>query len=294
MPLGKEFRNQVLALSPLFSYVPDEDRYLFAPGEARYRFNVIGTGRKRAGAHPRDPDGGPRHHPRRIRPQPAQRGRRAAGVRPVWPGGKLVVYDSLEAACNDPAVDGLIICTPNFSHIDVVRVAPNRASTSCSKSRWRRPSATRMRSADRRGSSSRLPDRPAVSLQTDLRRGDPRGAGAQDDRQYQDDHHPGAPLPLPGQGQAVEQVLEILRRHAGGKMLPLFRPDEPVRGRPAGQCIRHRQHGGQLPRFRVRGPEVGHPGQRVRDRDLRERRAGQLQPVHVLADVLRGDGAVRR
>jgi len=35
----------------------------------------------------------------------------------------LKVYESLDEACNDPDVDGLIICTPNFTHIDVVRAA---------------------------------------------------------------------------------------------------------------------------------------------------------------------------
>ncbi len=44
MPIGKEFRNQVFARSPVFAYIPAEDRYLFAPAEERYRFNVIGTG----------------------------------------------------------------------------------------------------------------------------------------------------------------------------------------------------------------------------------------------------------
>ncbi len=39
------------------------------------------------------------------------------------PDQELVVYDSLEKACNDPQVDGLIICTLNYSHIDVVRIA---------------------------------------------------------------------------------------------------------------------------------------------------------------------------
>ena len=34
-----------------------------------------------------------------------------------------MVYDSLEAACNDPAVDGLIISTPNYTHLEVLRVA---------------------------------------------------------------------------------------------------------------------------------------------------------------------------
>ncbi|MEM8683143.1 MAG: Gfo/Idh/MocA family oxidoreductase [Pseudomonadota bacterium] len=32
-------------------------------------------------------------------------------------------YDSLDAACNDDAVDALMICTPNYTHIDVLEVA---------------------------------------------------------------------------------------------------------------------------------------------------------------------------
>jgi predicted dehydrogenase len=39
------------------------------------------------------------------------------------PHDSLVVYDSLEKACHDPDVDGLIICTPNHTHIDIVREA---------------------------------------------------------------------------------------------------------------------------------------------------------------------------
>ncbi len=35
----------------------------------------------------------------------------------------LTHYDSLEAACNDDAVDALMICTPNYTHIDVLEVA---------------------------------------------------------------------------------------------------------------------------------------------------------------------------
>ena len=39
------------------------------------------------------------------------------------PGGELELYDTLDEACDDPAVDGLIIATPNYTHIDVVRRA---------------------------------------------------------------------------------------------------------------------------------------------------------------------------
>jgi predicted dehydrogenase len=35
----------------------------------------------------------------------------------------LVVYNTLAEACNDPAVDGLVISTPNYTHIEVIREA---------------------------------------------------------------------------------------------------------------------------------------------------------------------------
>ena len=35
----------------------------------------------------------------------------------------LATYDSLHAACHDPEVDALIICTPNDTHFDVLKVA---------------------------------------------------------------------------------------------------------------------------------------------------------------------------
>ena len=123
MKHGKEFRNAVYAMSPLFSYIPQGDRYLFAPGEHRYRFNVIGTGvngqehilvtlmEGRATIHGI------------FDPNPLS----VAGAQRTFarfmPGSQLVVYDSLEAACTDPAVDGLIICTPNYTHLEIVRTA---------------------------------------------------------------------------------------------------------------------------------------------------------------------------
>jgi predicted dehydrogenase len=124
MPIGKEFRNAVFARSPVFAYIPAEDRYLFAPGEERHRFNVIGTGVngqehiRVTGMEGRAVIHGV-YDPNPLSVAGAQ------GMHAQFrPGGnKLVVYDSLEACCHDPAVDGLIICTPNFSHLDVVRVA---------------------------------------------------------------------------------------------------------------------------------------------------------------------------
>ena len=104
--------------------MPDEDRYLLSTGTPRYKFNVIGTGvngqehirvtrlEGRATIHGvYDPN------PRSIEGAQTTHAQYAPKAPP------LVVYASLEAACSDPAVDGLFISTPNYTHLDVLRVA---------------------------------------------------------------------------------------------------------------------------------------------------------------------------
>lgn len=123
MKYGPEIRSKALTRDPQFSYLPDSDRYLLSNGTPKFRFNVIGTGvngqehirvthlEGRATIHGiYDPN------PRSVE---------GAKVMHAQYGGTedLVIYDSLEAACNDPDVDGLIICTPNYTHLDVVSVA---------------------------------------------------------------------------------------------------------------------------------------------------------------------------
>jgi myo-inositol 2-dehydrogenase / D-chiro-inositol 1-dehydrogenase len=123
MTKGKEFRSRLFALNPRFSYITEKDRYLFATEKPRYRFNQIGTGingrehinvtflEGRATIYGiYDP------HPPSVEAARQVYGRYA-------PADQLVVYNSLHDACNDPAVDGLIISTPNYTHIDVVREA---------------------------------------------------------------------------------------------------------------------------------------------------------------------------
>ena len=44
MKKGKEIRSRFFALNPRFNYLPDEDRYLFARGNPKYHFNLIGAG----------------------------------------------------------------------------------------------------------------------------------------------------------------------------------------------------------------------------------------------------------
>ena len=123
MTCGKELRSRAFTLDPRFSYLSKEDRYLFADGESKHKFNVIGCG----------VNGNEHIHITQLE------GRASIhGVFDINPGSielvkktfagfnagqELVLYDSLDAACNDPAVDALIISTPNFTHLEMLRVA---------------------------------------------------------------------------------------------------------------------------------------------------------------------------
>ena len=123
MRQGKEFRNKVFSMNPAFRYLPESDRYLFALEQPKYRFNMIGSGLNGM-EHIRvtQMEGRATIHGV-FDTSPLSVAAAKQALAQVAPGANLVAYDSLEAACNDPAVDGLVICTPNFSHIDIVRVA---------------------------------------------------------------------------------------------------------------------------------------------------------------------------
>lgn len=111
-----------LAMSHQFDYLPDNDRYVTARTAPKYRFNLIGAGvigqehlymthlEGRAtiyGVY--DPN------PRSVELAQANHAK--------WSDVPLVVYDSLEAACNDPQADALLLCTPNYTHREVAQVA---------------------------------------------------------------------------------------------------------------------------------------------------------------------------
>ncbi|RPI90999.1 MAG: gfo/Idh/MocA family oxidoreductase [Spirochaetales bacterium] len=120
---GKEFRSNVFAKNPQFNYLPDGDRFLLEVEKARYRFNVIGTGIM-GQEHMRvtEMEGrGAIHGIYDTNPRSIESARQMFAFHA--PGRELAVYDSLDSACNDPAVDALILCTPNYTHIDIVRVA---------------------------------------------------------------------------------------------------------------------------------------------------------------------------
>ncbi len=123
MKTGKELKNRTFSTNPVFEYLPEGDKFILEMEKPEFRFNIIGSGvmgqehiritlmEGRATVHGiYDPN-----------PKSVEMGKNMF----AFMGSKEVpvIYDSLDAACNDLDVDGLIICTPNFSHIDVVRVA---------------------------------------------------------------------------------------------------------------------------------------------------------------------------
>ncbi|GAB4346748.1 MAG: hypothetical protein Kow0099_28270 [Candidatus Abyssubacteria bacterium] len=123
MKKGKEFRSRFHSLNPQLNYLPETDRYLFSIDRPKYKLNVIGAGLNgqehiaitllegRATVHGIfDPN------PRSVEVARQVHAKYA-------PGQNLVVYESLERACNEPEADALIISTPNYTHIDVVREA---------------------------------------------------------------------------------------------------------------------------------------------------------------------------
>ncbi|NQT57594.1 MAG: Gfo/Idh/MocA family oxidoreductase, partial [Bacteroidetes bacterium] len=114
-------KNRLQTFLPRFTYLPESDRYLSKKDEAQFRINVIGTGMN-GQEHIRvtelegrgtihgifDPNMGSINAAKEI----------MAGF-----GKGLVIYDDLEQACSDPAVDALIISTPNYTHRKVIDVA---------------------------------------------------------------------------------------------------------------------------------------------------------------------------
>ena len=120
---GKELKSRAMALNPHFAYVPEADRYILSKGTPSYKFNVIGTG-VNGQEHIRvtELEGRAQMHGV-YDPNPGSVAAAQREYSRFAPGHELHVYDSLEACCNDPEVDGLLICTPNYTHLEVVKVA---------------------------------------------------------------------------------------------------------------------------------------------------------------------------
>lgn len=124
METEKKELNQVL-FKPFLNteYLREEDLYLYDTPVPKYRFNIIGTGLI-----------GQEH----IRVTMLEGHGTIHGIfdssrhsleyteemfHRNYPKQSLKVYESLTEACTDPEADALFICTPNYSHMEVVREA---------------------------------------------------------------------------------------------------------------------------------------------------------------------------
>ena len=99
-------------------HIAGQDRYLYGSGEARYRIAILGTGTI-GQEHMRVASmiGTAQVHGIYDRNEHSMEV--AAEEYARYADNELIRYTDLEAACGDPDVDALFICTPNFSHIEV-------------------------------------------------------------------------------------------------------------------------------------------------------------------------------
>lgn len=120
---GKEINSIVYGNFLNVDYLPEKDLYVYKKEKAKYKFNVIGSGMI-AQEHMRVTMLEGRGEIYGLYDRSQHSVTQAKNMfKGLYPKHELAVYDSLEAACNDPEVDGLIICTPNYSHIDILREA---------------------------------------------------------------------------------------------------------------------------------------------------------------------------
>lgn len=103
-------------------YLKDQDRFFFSSFDPQYRFNIIGTGMigmehiRVTLLEGRAMIGG-------IYDPSPQSSRTAEELVNRLQPHKVTVHTTLEAACTDPDADALIICTPNHTHLKVLKVA---------------------------------------------------------------------------------------------------------------------------------------------------------------------------
>ncbi len=121
--VGKELRSRYISRNKKFDYLPDADRYLSATVPSSYKFAIIGSGNI-GQEHMRVTLMEGRASIQGIYdPNPKSIDQATALFSSLSPGSPLTVYSTLQEACHDPEVDALIICTPNYTHIDIVKEA---------------------------------------------------------------------------------------------------------------------------------------------------------------------------
>ena len=108
-------RGQALA------YLEDEDRYLTASAEPEFSFGVIGCGMM-GQEHIRNALLLGRARVEGIYdPSPRSVAHAVQAIAKTRRQDEPKIYASLDEACSDPKTDALIVATPNFTHLEVMR-----------------------------------------------------------------------------------------------------------------------------------------------------------------------------
>lgn len=111
----------------LFTHTPETDRYISAPHDAALSLAIIGVGIN-GREHLRNTFHEGRATVRGVfDTEPRSIEAATLQFQEFAPGQELIVYDSIAHCCADPDVDGIIIATPNHTHLELVQqVAPAR------------------------------------------------------------------------------------------------------------------------------------------------------------------------
>ena len=113
--------NRAFSRSNKFDYLAEQDRYLAAPSEPRYRFGFIGCGVMGL-EHMLNTRLEGRASVAGIYDPAKQSVDHALSVlRKEDSDSNPTVYPTLQAACEDPDTDALIVCTPNYTHLEVMQ-----------------------------------------------------------------------------------------------------------------------------------------------------------------------------
>ena len=120
---NKEINSVIYNTELNVDYLPEEDLYVYKRKDPSFRFNLIGSGMM-GQEHMRVVMLEGRATINGIFDRNEHSVKKAQSMfNDLYPDTKLVIYDTLEAACNDPEIDGLIICTPNYSHLEILETA---------------------------------------------------------------------------------------------------------------------------------------------------------------------------
>ena len=122
MSKSSQPRLRFFAQSSSQRHIPSRDQYLYKTPDAKFKIAVIGTGTI-GQEHMRVATLLGRAQVHGIYDVEQHSLDAAEAEFRSYSKHALVRYASLEQACQDPEVDALFICTPNFTHFEVLKVA---------------------------------------------------------------------------------------------------------------------------------------------------------------------------